>query len=377
MTDKTRQNLKKISLFLFHLLCGGFFLGTLTLMGPARWAASHARASGWPDAGERAALLLIMAALAAASLLLARYLTGRTLAAAGSTAKAALAAGPLAAAGLALWFWLNPALMINKDAPEARLDSADVQFVLGPYPEAARFAELRAENYSAVISLLSPAVVPFEPVLLEREKAAAAAAGMELIHIPMLPWVSSNDHARAELARIAARGPGKYYVHCYLGKDRVNVFRRFISETVANASQAQLQPGSARNISDVKTFERGAITRLEKGVFFTPYPTDEEFFAYLLNGGAATLVSLLDPANPENLPWIKKEKEISAKYRLPLVSHPWTSLDPAARKRAVREIRALKRPVVVHAFLSAAPESADFIRAYNSEKGAFSSLLGD
>lgn len=377
MTENARLKLKQVFIFIFHLLCGGFFLGTLTLMGPARWAAAYARAHGWPETAERAALLLIIAALGAASLLLARFLAARTAAAAGKAARAALVLVPPAAAGLALWFWLNPALMIDKDAAEARLDSADVQFVLGPYPEAARFAELRAANYSAVISLLSPAVVPFEPVLLERERTAAAAAGLELIHIPMLPWVSSNDHARAELARVAARGPGKYYVHCYLGKDRVNVFKRLVSETVVNARHSDSQPGSGRDLAERESFERGAVTRLEKGLFFTPYPTDEEFFAYILNGRVETLVSLLDPANPENLPWIKKEKEISAKYRLPLVSHPWTALDAAGKKRAVKEIRALKRPAVVHAFLSAAPESADFIKTYKAERGIFSSFLGD
>lgn len=360
---KTPAEIKSALLLLYYWAGIGFLLGTLTLMGPVRWTATYARAHGWPYAAEKAAVLFFIALLAAVSFLCARLLARRVAAAAGP-AKKLLAAAPLAAFAVSLWFWMNPALMIDRSAGETALNFADTQFVFGPYPEAARLEELKAGNYTAVISLLSPAVVPFEPVLLRREKDLAEAIGMELIHIPMLPWVSSNDHVEASLKEIASRGPGKYYVHCYLGKDRVNVFKKILSGLSAGSLQASLQPDGARKLSDIKSFERGPVTTLAPEVYLTPYPTDEEFFGYILNGTVENIVSLLDPANPEDFKWIKKEKEISEKYRVPLTNYPWGSLDQAARRKAVAEIKRLKRPAVIHAFLCKGQEYESFLAAY-------------
>lgn len=360
---KTPAEIKNILLLLYYWAGTGFLLGTLTLMGPVRWTATYARAHGWPYAAEKAAVLCFIALLAAVSFLCARLLARRVSAAAGP-AKKLLAAAPLAAFAVSLWFWMNPALMIDRGAKDTALNFADTQFVFGPYPEEARMKELKAANYAAVISLLSPAVVPFEPVLLQREKDLAQALGVELIHIPMLPWVSSNDHVEARLKEIASRGPGKYYVHCYLGKDRVNVFGKILSGLSAGAVQTSQQPGSARKLSDVKKFERGPVTVLAPDVYLTPYPTDEEFFGYILNGNVENIVSLLDPANPEDLGWIKKEKEISEKYRVALTNYPWHSLDKAARGKAVAGIKKLKKPTVIHAFLCKGQDYEDFLAAY-------------
>lgn len=364
------KNLKpwQAALFLYTWLGAGFFLGTLTLMGPVRWVTNHARAAGWSYSAEKLLVLAFIAALFFISLLLARLLYAKTAAAAGWL-KYALPGVPAALFFISLWFWLNPKLMIDTGMKTTAESSSWSEFVFGPYPEKDRLAALKAEGYTAVISLLSKAVVPFEPVLLSREEAAAKEAGIELIHIPMLPWVSDNDHVEAKLRELNKRGPGKYYVHCYLGKDRVNVFRRMLGAVAGPAAVKGLDPASARTLKGVKKFERGEITELEAGVYFTPYPTDEEFFGYLLNGTVTSLVSLLDPANPENLRWIKKEEAIAAKYGLRLASYPWLALDEPAKRRAVREIRELKKPAVVHAFLSKAPECAEFAAYYAAAKG--------
>lgn len=375
MLDNVRLTPGKILLWFFNFLCTGFFLGTLTLLGPVRWTVTYARSQGWAQGAETAAVLFFIALLAGVSFLLARLLSARQAGTSGMARALLLCAPPLAALA-ALWAWLTPALMTGHQARESGIKLASAEFVFGAYPEEPRLRELKADGYTAVISLLSPAVVPFEPVLLTREKAAAAAAGIELVHIPMLPWVSSNDGVPARLTELAARGPGKYFVHCYLGKDRVSVFRKLLF-AAGGMGPAGRMPGTGRSMEDRAAFERGAITRLGRDIYFTPYPTDEEFFAYVIGGGAASLVSLLDPANPENLPWMKKEKETAEKYGLKFVNYPWTALDAPARKEAARAIRRLPRPAVVHAFLSKAPESADFIATYRGEKPFLSFLSGD
>ncbi len=350
---------KTAALLLWHWLLAGFFLGTLTLMGPVRWTVSHARAAGWSAGAERAAVLAFIAALALVSLLLARLLAARTLSG-GAAARYGLPAASLALFLTALAFWLNPRLMIDSDMRLTGEGRGTAQFVFGPYPDRERLAALKKEGYTAVVPLLSRAVVPFEPMLLDQEEAAARDAGLEVVHIPMLPWVSSNENVEPALRALVARG-GRYYVHCYLGKDRVNVFRRKL-EAVPGADAGGA--GERRSLADIKAFERGPVTALETDVFLIPYPTDEELFGYVLNGNVVTLVSLLDPANPENLPWMKKEREIAAGYRVRLVNYPWLALDAAGKKKAVGEIKALKRPVAVHAFLSKTPECEDFAVYY-------------
>jgi protein tyrosine phosphatase (PTP) superfamily phosphohydrolase (DUF442 family) len=354
----------KAALFLYTWLGTGFFLGTLTLMGPVRWATNHSRAAGWSYSAEKLVVLSFIAALFVISLLLARLLFAKTAASPSGGLKSVLLGVPAALFIISLWFWMNPKLMIDTGMKTTTESASWSEFVFGPYPEKDRMAALKAEGYTAVISLLSPAVVPFEPVLLARERDAAKEVGIEVIHIPMLPWVSSNDHVKTRLKEIERRGPGKYYVHCYLGKDRVNVFKTMLSSITGGARLKSLDPSNVRTLNDIKKFERGAITVLRKDVFFTPYPTDEEYFGYILNGTVKSVASLLNPDNPEDLPWIKKEEAIAAKYGLRIVNYPWKKLDAAGKAKAVREIRALERPVAIHAFLAHTTDSIGFIAAY-------------
>ncbi|GAH26836.1 unnamed protein product, partial [marine sediment metagenome] len=61
-------------------------------------------------------------------------------------------------------------------------------------------------------------VIPFEPYLIRKEKRNAKIAGIELIEIPMLPWVSSNEEAIKQIELIASESDNKkYYIHCYFG----------------------------------------------------------------------------------------------------------------------------------------------------------------
>lgn len=355
---------KTAFIFLWHWLLSGFLLGTLTLMGPVRWTTDRMRAAGWSGAAEKSAVLFFIAILGVVSVFLALRLARLTMDAKGRAARLGLPALSLAMFLGALWAWMTPGLMTDASARTVEESYSWSEFVFGPYPEKARLVELKKDGYTAVISLLSMAVVPFEPVLFAREQEAAKEAGIELIHIPMLPWVSSNDHVTEELKKLERRGPGKYYVHCYLGKDRVNVFKTMLSATIGGAKATSLDPASIRLISDRDSFERGKITTLSRDVYFTPYPTDEEFFAYILNGTVKSVVSLLNPGNPEDVKWIDKEKVIAGKYGLNFVNYPWKALDKPGRAKAVREIKKMEKPLVIHAFLSHTPESADFVKAY-------------
>lgn len=270
-------------LFLWILGCTGFVLGTLTLRGPVRWITAALRDSGAEQTAEdwvvRGTIVLLL----------------------------------LVSLGVA---------MLLVEAVRERL------------------AELKERGFTGVITLLHPAVAPFEPALLEKEQEAARQVGIALVHTPMLPWVSQNEKSLETIRRLARSGAGRYYVHCYLGKDRVNVVRR---------------------LADVPAFERGSIYHLPGGVHVAPYPTDEEWFGYVLSGSVKQVLSLLDPGSPDDSARVAEERALLAKYHIPLeiATIRSTPYDPEQALAAARRARALPKPLMVHAFRTAGSAAAE------------------
>lgn len=342
----------------------GIFAGTLALHGPVRWLTRALRANQASQRTEdllvRGAILLLVAGTGWLAWRLARRVAGGP----PSKARWAIPAASTALAAAALALWMNPRMMTGADDPVA---ASSERFVFGPYPTPERLAELKRLGFSGVISLLHPAVVPFEPRLLSQERAAAARAGIPLIHAPMLPWVSENEGSVERIRALARSGKGRYYIHCYLGKDRVNVVRRLLQDMNVSVAAAEAQAG-ARRIADVPAFERGSIYHLDGSVDVTPYPTDEEWIGYVLSGQVRHVLSLLDSTSAEDTVWVRKERTLARQYRIPLEFAPVPSFpyDPEAALRAARRARALPRPLVVHAFRSASAPTEAFVAAYRT-----------
>lgn len=112
--------------------------------------------------------------------------------------------GALALGAVALW--MNPSLLVQR---ESKFGPAQ-HFFIGPYPQQADLALIKETGYTAVISLLHHAIVPFEPKFIRDERIAAEKAGINLIEVPMLPWVSKNEDALAKLRVLAADTSARY-----------------------------------------------------------------------------------------------------------------------------------------------------------------------
>lgn len=357
MLRVARPSRTQLAMFAWIWLMVGFAAGTVTLLGPVRWMTDVAREGGWQPGAEDALVRGIILLYVALSFALSVWLTGL----ATRTGRPALRWGvpvlATAVAGAALGVWMSPSVVNGLVATPV----SDVsRFTFGPYPERARFEQLAAEGYTGVVSLLHPAVVPFEPTLLARERELAEEFGVELIHAPMLPWVADNEESMALIRELAESGRGRYYVHCYLGRDRVGLVRRLI-ETVTGTLRAGVEVTEAvrqleergRSFRDLE-FERGPIYRLDEGVYLTPYPTDEEWVKYVVGGSVAHVMSLLDPEHGDDRPWIDAERRLAETYELPLTELPiaWRPYDTAAMVEAVETARRLPRPLLVHAFRS-------------------------
>jgi protein tyrosine phosphatase (PTP) superfamily phosphohydrolase (DUF442 family) len=366
-----RARATRVLRVLYVWLLVGFIMGTAVLLGPVRWSTEAARQAGWNQQSEDVMVMAIIGAYVLSSLVLALWL-GR-----GSAARPAPSwqrRSPMWLSGLALAtvaVWLQPAMLIgaggSAETESQVVEAGGARFHFGPYPTREDLVRLEAEGYAGVISLLHPAVVPFEPKLMRDEARAASNAGIDLISLPMLPWIGDNRAALDSIQALARSGSGRYYVHCYLGRDRVAVALRAITDVSGELVDADMRPSPELEMRE--HFERGEVITLEDSVHLSPFPTDEEFFAYVVGGGIRTVVSLLNPERESDVQWIERETAFLEQHGIPLVSLPLQRdpYDPDQVLELVRHVKTLPRPLLVHAFLAQSPETAAFQAAYTAD----------
>lgn len=352
---------KAVFTFLPLWLFTGFSLGTVLLLGPVRWIADLLSDTPVQHLLERALVVLIIVLLVVISFAIALRLTRVVLTSRKWWMKITTIVMSFAVAFGAYLLWINPrtlSLFMSED------QIMSTKFTFGPYPDQEKLQELKKTGFTTVVTLLHPAVVPFEPQLLKQEKENAEKVGIDLIHIPMLPWVAGTDQAAEEI-RALARAPGRFYVHCYLGEDRVQLFRRILTQEGPGESS---QKFAKRDLSKRKQFARGEIVELEPSVYLTPFPTLEEWL--MVFDEANTVVALLDPANPEDVALIEEERKLLKSANVPfrLIPLSFKEFDPEAVLEAARLVKTLEKPIVLHSYHALAsgksPISEAFVQAY-------------
>ncbi len=107
---------------------------------------------------------------------------------------------------------------------QAALPSQITMISVGPYPEEKDFERLKSEKVKYIVSTLDERL-PYESVLLEREKAMCDKYGMRLVDFPMASifdrrvfpdYLEQQQKAVEFLKKLDAPA----YLHCYLGKHR-------------------------------------------------------------------------------------------------------------------------------------------------------------
>ncbi|QJW89604.1 hypothetical protein HNV11_09520 [Spirosoma taeanense] len=361
------KTLRNLLLFGFIWGCSGFFLGCLTLMGPVRWVVSWSRAHAYSDTVENWLVRILILLLAGGSFWLARKVRKAINETQKKSMKWGLPVGVFALATLALSLFMNPAFLNSTTG--GSVDTTNKEFTFGPYPTAGMLVELKKEGYVGVISLLHPAVTPFEPVLLNDERTAGRQIGINIISVPMLPWISQNEEPIRQIREIAANPQGRYYVHCYLGKDRVNVVKRIISGN-STASVNDEEANSSRSLNEVDRFERGPVVNLGNDVYLTPYPTDEEYLGYLIAAGVKQVVCVLEPTDSEAAQRIQQEEKTLKVYQIAYLSYPIPEAKNDKEIAALLEkLRDLPRPLVIHRFFSDQPIEKKIVEAYRKRFG--------
>jgi len=205
---------------------------------------------------------------------------------------------------------------------------------------------LKKAGVTAVISLQHPGVV-IEREGISAERDATKKLHLQFIQAPMLPWVSNNEESLEKLREIARHGKGKYFVHCGLGRDRVNVAKRIIEAEgikIARTTDVKTATGFADRPDP---FERGSLAHLEPGKWLIPYPNKHEMFGFILGGQAGTVISLLDATDPEQAAWNAEMEKLLKEYAIPFIMRPLPKNDVARATYIAKEVKALPSPVTV------------------------------
>jgi protein tyrosine phosphatase (PTP) superfamily phosphohydrolase (DUF442 family) len=362
--------LKSWGFMLLIWLFMGFAVGTLVLLFPLRSWVNYVRENELDDTIEKIGVVVMMAFIAVASLMASYRLFRWHLSRKKALVTALSIIFPFAFAAASLALFMNPDL-VNSGSESAAVSQ---QFTVGPYPTESRIRQLKNEGYTGIISLLHPAVVPFEPSLLSDEEAATKTLNIELVKAPMLPWIGDNSVSLKKIEDLVRSGKGKYYIHCYLGKDRVNVVKNLIARVGGNGSAVASELGAThRTFEKMQRFERGDIYRLATDVYMTPYPTDEEFLSFFLAGRVKSVVNLMDGGEKRNAKWIDKEQVELEKAGVTF--RHYSTQETSGEKELNRIIDSalrLPRPLVIHRWNTRSGDTEKFRELFDRKTGTTS-----
>lgn len=348
-----RERLRSIGGYCYLWLMVGFFTGTLLLVGPVRILTTSLQSRGWSDQAENVVMIAVIAVYVIASAAIAWWLFRRVTSCRTRGTRLAIPVSVTLAAVACLWAWMNPTLLAGVAGGvggEIHL-SGGPQFVFGPYPDSQRLAQLKQEGVTAVVSLQHPAVVPFEPQGIAEEQRETQQLGITFIHAPMLPWVSANEASLETVRRLAHGGRGKYYVHCGLGRDRVNVVKRLLEREGTHVAEAEgfekPRTFADRRADNTGPLERGDFTEIDKDLWLIPYPNEHELFGNMLSGQVQHVVLLLDASDATERGWLDEATGLFKEHGVSYSIDPLPARDLAHARAIAARVRTFARPVVV------------------------------
>jgi len=130
----------------------------------------------------------------------------------------------VAAIGAGFWLLVHPENPLT-DHFSSPITVRDTRVIVGPYPDESDFGLLARNGVRTIVSLLDPGI-PYERILLDRERTAAAAYALQFYDFPMAsvfghPFGGDYGREAASAAQTISHSSGRVYLHSYLGVHRV------------------------------------------------------------------------------------------------------------------------------------------------------------
>jgi len=369
---KNKNKIKSIILFLYLWLCIGFPLGLWVLLaGPSKWLAEYSRDTDMEMSKENMIGKIIIILYVIVAFLLA-LLIHRVVKRSASGAVKWSVSGILTVTLLisVYIFSFNPQWLISYSGGVSTKHIKNIddqykhlEFVYGAYPNEEMIKSFKEQGYDGIISLLHEMVIPAEPALMNDEIEFAEKYDIKVINMPMMPWISGNEKTLQAAKKFIKNEKGLYYVHCYLGRDRINIFKSAAKKYGAKTSL----DGTTiiRRMEDKPNWERGNYFKLEEGVYLTPYPTDDEYMKFVLNDYFKTVISLLDNNIIDNQKWITKENKLFTDYPKAYIHYPLTrNFNQKDLDTLKAMIKSKEKPILLHRFLTTDKTSKLIISHY-------------
>jgi hypothetical protein len=301
VNDGRRFSPKTVLSFLFLWLLIGFTLGTFVLIAPVRWLIAAVDKAGLGETVENISVIALVVVYVAFSFWLALRLNRYLLSARSGALRYGIPLALLVVTLVTAWEWRNPSSLLSGMAgggDAGRVQTAGgATFEFGAYPDEARLRQLKSQGITTVVSLQHPSDL-VERQGIQAETVATKTLGLKLINAPMLPWFSDNKEALDTLRQLALHGTGKYYVHCGLGRDRVNIAKKVI-EGVGGRTVVTKDLQAALGFEERDSaFTHGTLMHLANGVWLIPFPIRAEAMGCLVAGRSGNIAIILDPADP-------------------------------------------------------------------------------
>ena len=344
-----------LATFGFAWLMIGLFTGTIVLVVLVRWLLDLLQHWGIGQTAQNRTLMAVIVVFIIGSFFLTRYVVGRLYRMESRRWRRMLLATLLIPGVLSLWAWSNPTRMLASLAGSERSSvtmAGGPEFIFGAYPDADHLRELKQQGVTTIVSLQHPAVL-VELQGIREERDDARQMGLKFIQAPMLPWVSDNSDALATIRQLALTGHGKYYVHCGLGRDRVNIAKRLIEslQTPAHvtvvASSGLLQANGFDSRKAGEPFQRGKLIKIAPDVWMIPFPNAQELYGYVLQGRPGHVFLLLDPRDTLQQRWRATAEKQMRDYAVQFTVVPFSPNDTARAPQIAAAIRREKPPLTI------------------------------
>lgn len=323
----TANKYKKIFIYLFILITLISATLTFTIELIIKSMVTYVRVTGWMAEHQILIIIMVLAICLFFSMLFAKWLSIWMYNTRSLSSKYFLFITLSSTFVILLIYWSTA----RSPFPNILITSKNGRFVAGPYPDNKMLEELKHQGYSSVISLMDPLMLPDEPILISREKKAAAAAGITLIQIPMLPGTMLGLKAQSKIIDMA-RQPGnyKYYVHDYYGRTRIDLFMDLVNQTPIEKPKLNrlVLPDKYHTL----VLERGNAIQIDDHVIVSPKPTTAEIEKYILTSpNDAVMIPIRSVVSlnadeqiqkPENLIQVLNSKNI-AFLTMPVALYPY------------------------------------------------------
>jgi hypothetical protein len=319
MSNWPRERVVRLAQFLYLWLMVGLVTGTIVLLLPVRWILAGMQRLGWEQSAQNIVLMLVILAYVILSWFITRGLQRRMVASRNPAVRFGIPVVATALAFTTFWLWSNPGGLFASlaGASSSRLSmGSGAVWEFGRYPDYETLERFKREGFTAVITLEHPGDL-VERQGIANERQMARQVGIRLIEAPMLPWVSNNQASLDLIRSIARTGTGRYYVHCGLGRDRVNLVKHMLEGMGARTVGTEGYLEGNFFDTRIPNFERGQLGTFGGDKWLVPYPDAHEMLGNVLQGKTAHMILALDTTDAQQRKWADEARTTFREYAIP------------------------------------------------------------